>query len=522
MAEKNIESLEEELQKKQQVIRNLFAKINELQKEGMKKNARIEEVEQALRKMQAQLIDLSERIAELTKPPSPIGTFCAPDTDGTAIILFSGREMRVHVDSRLKIGELRRGQKVILNDAMVVVDARPYEDQGEIARLKEVLDKQRVIVTLRHDEEHVVRLADSVKSESLRIGDQLLCDARTGFVLDVLPRSEAADLLLEEVPNVTYEMIGGLHTAIKKIKQIIEFPFLYPELYAKYRREAPKGVLLYGPPGCGKTLIAKAVVSSIADRLRKTSGKDIRGYLIHIKGPQLLNKYVGETERKIREIFLRAREKASKENPVVVFFDEADTMFRTRGTGISSDVEMWSVGQFLPELDGMEALHNVIVILATNRPELIDPAILRPGRIDNKIKVPRPERNDAKEIFRIYLDGLPFSKKYSDPAHRLFKPEYQKLNGDTSAIAEYIVEKAVRRLWATDDYRYKDNDGNEKTADNRIIEVTYDDGMKEILYLKDLVSGALIADIVRRAKDVAIERERVAREREGREGRGGN
>jgi len=300
-----------------------------------------------------------------------------------------------------------------------------------------------------------------------------------------LIRPEVGELVLEEVPDVTYQQIGGLGDQIEVIRDAIELPYVHKDRFEEYELAPPKGVLLYGPPGCGKTLIAKAVANSLAKAVAEKEGSDdTRSYFLNIKGPELLNKYVGETERQIRLIFQRAKEKSDQGVPVIVFFDEMDSLFRTRGTGISSDVESTIVPQLLSELDGVEALKNVIVIGASNREDLIDPAILRPGRLDVKIKIERPGREAAAQIFRIYLtDRLPY-----DPE------ELAEHDGDTDALVSAMVEVVVEKMFRED-------------ASNRFLEVTYANGDREVLYFRDFASGAMIENIVRRAKKEAIKRD---------------
>src|SRR5437588_733976 len=277
------------------------------------------------------------------------------------------------------------------------------EAREQITALKEQLDQERALVTVRSDEDKVAIISDPLRSHSLKVGDHILMDGKSGYLLEKLPKSEVEDLALEEVPDIGYAQIGGLGTQLETIKDAVELPYLYADYYKEHKLTPPKGVLLYGPPGCGKTMIAKAVANNLAEKISEKRGEKIKGYFLNIKGPELLNKYVGETERKIREIFVKAKEKANEDVPVVVFFDEMDALFRTRGTGISSDVETTIVPQLLAEIDGVEGLKNVIVIGASNRQDLIDPAILKPGRLDVKIKIERPDQAAASDIFHKYL-----------------------------------------------------------------------------------------------------------------------
>ncbi|HEY8754152.1 MAG TPA: proteasome ATPase [Arthrobacter sp.] len=403
-------------------------------------------------------------------------------TEESVDIFNAGRKMRVGISPLVNINQLAVGQEVLLNEALLVVAGLGYERAGELATLKEMLGTDRALVVGRADEERVIRLSGALLAEKLRVGDALSIDSRTGYALEKVPRSEVENLVLEEVPDITYEDIGGLGPQIEQIRDAVELPFLHPDLYREHGLKAPKGILLYGPPGCGKTLIAKAVANSLAARAAERSGNvDLKSYFLNIKGPELLDKYVGETERHIRLIFARAREKASDGSPVVVFFDEMDSLFRTRGTGISSDVETTIVPQLLSEIDGVERLDNVIVIGASNREDMIDPAILRPGRLDVKVKIQRPDAEAAADIFNKYITtDLPFHE--SDLAEH---------NGDVQATVDAMVQRTVEAMYSTD-------------KSNEYLEVTYANGDTEMLYFKDFNSGAVVQNVVDRAKKYAI------------------
>ena len=444
----------------------------------------------ALQQTKEQLASLRDEVDKLTQPPSAYGTFLGLNDDGSADVFASGRKMRVTLHPDLDPGLLKRGDEVVLNESLNVVSFRDPEVAGEVVKLKEVLaDGRRAIVFGRADEERVCDVAEPLQSTKLRAGDALLLDVRSGLLVERLDRQEVEDLVLEEVPDVTYEDVGGLDGQIEAITDAVELPYLYRELYAEHKLPAPKGILLYGPPGCGKTLIAKAVANSRAKKVAEVTGNtNVRSYFLNIKGPELLNKYVGETERQIRLVFQRAREKAEEGVPVIVFFDEMDSLFRTRGTGISSDMESTVVPQLLAEIDGVESLRDVIVIGASNREDLIDPAILRPGRLDVKIKIERPDEDSAAQIFSRYLtDDLP-----------LDADEVASLGGgDPAKAAQSMIESTVTEMYRTDD-------------DNRFLEVTYQNGDKEVLFYRDFASGAMIENIVRRAKKLAIKREIAA------------
>ena len=442
-----------------------------------------------------QLMALREEVDRLAQPPSGYGVFISAHEDGTVDVFTAGRKMRVAVSPTVQVEELNRGQSVRLNEALTVVEAGRYETTGEVVALREVLtDGSRALVVGHADEERVVWLADPLTDAPLKPGDSLLVDTKAGYAYERVPKAEVEDLVLEEVPDVDYADIGGLGRQIEQIRDAVELPFLHSELFREYQLRPPKGVLLYGPPGCGKTLIAKAVANSLAKQVAATraaggtkSGSDdsdsseAKSYFLNIKGPELLNKFVGETERHIRLIFQRAREKASEGTPVIVFFDEMDSIFRTRGSGVSSDVETTIVPQLLSEIDGVEGLENVIVIGASNREDMIDPAILRPGRLDVKIKIERPDAEAAKDIFSKYLTT-------QLPIHA---DDLAEFGGDKGACIDAMIQTTVERMYA-------------EVEENRFLEVTYANGDKEVLYFRDFNSGAMIQNIVDRAKKSAI------------------
>ncbi|MEU6118865.1 proteasome ATPase [Streptomyces sp. NPDC047117] len=463
--------------------RILEERIVELQTNLAGVSAQNERLANTLREARDQIVALKEEVDRLAQPPAGFGVFLTANEDGTADIFTGGRKLRVNVSPSVELEELRRGQEVMLNEALNVVEAMEFERAGDIVTLKEILeDGERALVIGHTDEERVVRLAEPLLDITIRPGDALLLEPRSGYVYEVIPKSEVEELVLEEVPDIDYTKIGGLGGQIELIRDAVELPYLYPDLFKEHELRPPKGVLLYGPPGCGKTLIAKAVANSLAKKVAEVTGKPAgKSFFLNIKGPELLNKYVGETERHIRLVFQRAREKASEGTPVIVFFDEMDSLFRTRGSGVSSDVENTIVPQLLSEIDGVEGLENVIVIGASNREDMIDPAILRPGRLDVKIKIERPDAEAAKDIFSKYLtDRLP-----------LHTDDLSEHGGSPKAAVSAMIQSVVEQMYA-------------ESEENRFLEVTYANGDKEVLYFKDFNSGAMIENIVGRAKKMAI------------------
>jgi proteasome-associated ATPase len=486
LLEEEVLSLRRKLQDAPKRVRTLEERLLESKGQLAQAVSQNEKLSYTLREAREHIAALREEVDKLTQPPSAYGVVVGRNDDGTVDVLSGGRKMRVALSPEVDLDALERGQEVVLNESLNVVLARGNEVSGEVVTIKDVLeDGTRALIVGRADEERVCELADVLIGEKLRAGDHLLMDSRSGLLLEKLPRPEVEELVLEEVPDISYADVGGLDDQIEQIADAVELPFIHHELFAEHKLPAPKGILLYGPPGCGKTLIAKAVANSLAAKVSEVSGdKHAKSYFLNIKGPELLNKYVGETERQIRLVFQRAREKSEEGWPVIVFFDEMDSMFRTRGSGISSDMESTIVPQLLAEIDGVESLKNVIVIGASNREDLIDPAILRPGRLDVKIKIERPDKKAAAQIFGRYLTAdLPLSED-----------EVRDLGGgDAHKAVDVMIEKTV-------DEMYRDDD------DNRFLEVTYQNGDKEIMYFKDFSSGAMIENIVRRAKKVAIKR----------------
>jgi len=477
--ERELEKLHVQIASMEQEVRDLRQSRVQLE-QAYKQN---EKLVATLQEAKQQIEALKIEVEKLSAPPSTYGIYSSANEDGTINVFVSGRKMKVNLRPDIQADRLRKGQQLILNEALNVVEACEFEIQGEVVRVKDLLGEGRAIITLRMDEERVAELAEPIASERLSVGDQLLFDPRSGYLLERLPKSEVEEVVLEEVPDTTYEDIGGLESQIEQVRDAVELPFLYPELFAEHHLSPPKGVLLYGPPGCGKTLIAKAVANSIAKKLSDRGGREVRSFFLVVKGPELLNKYVGESERQIREVFKKAKERAEEGVPVIVFFDEMDALFRMRGSGISSDMESTIVPQFLSEIDGVERLRNVIVIGASNRPDLIDPAILRPGRLDVKVRIDRPDERSAQLIFAKYLTT-------NLPVHT---DELKQHAGDAGAVVHHFIEMVTQEMYS-------------QKEENQFLEVTYASGERELLYFRDFASGALIDGIVARAKKYAIKR----------------
>ena len=460
-------------------------RLYEMTRELMTAHRRNRKLANALQETREHLQGLKEKVEQLSAPPNHYGIFLNENGDGTIDIDMFGKKQRVNADPDIQTGQLQRGQEVMLNGAFNVVGSRDFDCRGEVVKIKEILDQRRVLISLRADEERVVEVSERVKVSDLKFGDAVLLNRVSGILMEKLPEYEIEDLMLEEVPDISFNEIGGQDEQIENIRDAIEMPYLYPEEYKEFDLSPPKGILLYGPPGCGKTMMASAIANNLAKRIREKTGRDdVKGYFINVKGPELLNKYVGETERKIREVFQKARDKSKEGVPVVIFFDEMDSLFRSRGMGISSDMESTVVPTFLAEIDGIEGLRDVIVIGASNRQDLLDPAVLRPGRLDIKIKVARPEtEEDARDIFSKYLrPDLPIA------------PEtVAKYDNDPQQAIDHLIQTAVGEMYTA-------------TDDNKFIEVTYARGEREMLYFKDFISGAMIRNIVDRAKKSAIKR----------------
>ncbi|MBA2773751.1 MAG: proteasome ATPase, partial [Nocardioidaceae bacterium] len=480
--ESEVADLRRRLSDAPQATRFLEQRLAEAQASLASLTSQNERLASTLREARDQIMTLKEEVDRLAQPPTGFGTFLRTNDDDTVDVFTGGRKLRVNVSPNVEVQELERGQEVMLNEALNVVAALSFEQLGEVVMLKEILaDKERALVIANADEERVVRIAAPLREEKLRAGDSVLLDTRAGYIYERIPKTEVEELVLEEVPDIDYRNIGGLFGQIDQIRDAIELPYLHPELFQEHQLKPPKGVLLYGPPGCGKTLIAKAVANSLAKQVAAKTGEEGKSFFLNIKGPELLNKYVGETERHIRLVFQRAREKASEGTPVIVFFDEMDSLFRTRGSGVSSDVENTIVPQLLSEIDGVEGLENVIVIGASNREDMIDPAILRPGRLDVKIKIERPDAESARDIFSKYLvSSLP-----------LHPDDLTEFGGNRDECVAGMIQRTVERMYT-------------ESEENRFLEVTYANGDKEVLYFKDFNSGAMIQNIVDRAKKMAI------------------
>jgi proteasome-associated ATPase len=463
-----------------ETLRRRYESSREQTQDGERQN---EKLVNMLQEAKQQIEVLKEEVDKLCAPPNTYGVFTRPNKDGTAEIVVDGRQMRVNMHPNLDAFQLEEGQLVVLNEAFNIIEPAGYIQRGEVVSVAELISENRCLVLGNTDDERVVTLAEPLRSEKLRVGDHLMVDTRTQYAFEKMPKSSVEEVMLEEIPDVSYENIGGLGDQIEVLRDSVELPYLHPDVFSDYDLKPPKGILLYGPPGCGKTMIAKAVAHSLAKSIEDRTGESTTAYFLNVKGPELLNKYVGETESKLREVFKKARDKASEGNvPVVIFFDEMDSLFRMRGSGISSDMEATVVAQFLSEIDGVESLENVIVIGASNRQDLIDPAVLRPGRLDLKVKVNRPDETAAHEIFCKYLTP-------NLPIHESAIARF----GDAEQACEGIVKQLIEDMYSTGDH-------------NKFLEVTYAKGEREIFYFKDFASGAMIENVVARAKRKAVKR----------------
>ena len=489
---RTIQVLEGEVQELRRRLLDAPRRVQELERELSETSKRLErsltqneKLGAVLEEAREQLGVLRAEVEKLTTPPNNFGTVLGVNGDGSVDVVTGNRKLRVAAQPTIEVKQLQRGQEVLLNESLSIVDTRGFDDRGEVVQVRDRLEDGRLVVIAHADDELVVGVADTLADIRVRVGDHVRLDPRSGLVFERLARPEVEELVLEEVPDITYDQVGGLRDQIDQIRDAVELPYVHRDLFADYSLVPPKGILLYGPPGCGKTLIAKAVANSLAKAVAERTGRpDARSYFLNVKGPELLNKWVGETERQIRLIFQRAKEKSDEGVPVIVFFDEMDSLFRTRGTGISSDVESTIVPQLLSELDGVESLKNVIVIGASNREDLIDPAILRPGRLDVKIKISRPDPDASRQIVGIYLTpDLPFDAD-----------ELESSGGDTVTLRDSMIEAMVETMYSEGD-------------ENRFLEVTYANGDREVLFFKDFSSGAMIENIVRRAKKDAIKRQ---------------
>jgi proteasome-associated ATPase len=426
---------------------------------------------------------LDEVIKKVTSPANRIGTFLGSPNKETAQIVVGGSDYYCNVDPRISISKLKKGTRVLVNEAYVIVGDLGYDMSGPVTKITELLGPDRIRVGMEHGVQSIVlQRSQDLMKETLKVGDEIRVDPNYRIAIEVLSHSTTEEYYLETVPELPWDKVGGQEDALNAIKDAIELPLLHADLFAKFQHQTPKGFLLYGPPGCGKTLIGKATAYNLTRQLTEKTGEDMQQFFMHIKGPEILNMWVGESERMVREIFATAREKRKDGFLPFIFIDEAESILGTRRAGRYSSILSTLVPMFCTEMDGIESLNEVVIILASNRADLIDPAILRPGRIDRRIKVNRPDREAAREIYRIYLsEDLPYD------------PELVKKMGGVPATVAYLIDRAVETQFS-------------HKEENRFLDVILRSGKRDTLYRGDLVSGAIIASVVERAKELAIKR----------------
>src|SRR5467141_3568043 len=435
---------------------------------------------------------LEEVIKKVTSPANRIGTFLGATSRDTAHIVVGGADYYCNVDPRIPLAKLKNGTRVLVNEAYVIVGDLGFETAGPVTKITEVLSDDRLRVGSEHGLQSIVlqRSAD-LASSTLKSGDEVRVDSNYRMALEMLSSTKSHEHYLDVVPELPWEKVGGQEGALQAIKDAIELPLLHPDLFKKFQHATPKGFLLYGPPGCGKTLIGKATAFNLTKQLGAKSGTEMREYFMHVKGPEILNMWVGESERMVREIFATAREKRGEDFMPFLFIDEAESILGTRRASRHSNILSTLVPMFCSEMDGIDSLNDVVIILASNRADLIDPAILRPGRIDRKIKVNRPNREGAREVYRIYLTpDLPYDGALGKEAENI------------GAAVDKLIERFV-------DWQFT------RREENKFLEVTLRSGRKEVLYRSDLISGAIIASIVERAKAIAIKRAIATQQPEG-------
>ena len=435
---------------------------------------------------------LEEVIKKVTSPANRIGTFLGATSKETAHIVVGGADYYCNVDPRIPLSRLKKGTRVLVNEAFVIVGDLGFETAGPITKVTEVMGKDRLRVGSEHGlHSMVLQRSSELVHSNLKSGDEVRVDSNYRMALEMLSSTKSDEYYLDTVPELPWEKVGGQEAALEAIKDAIELPLLHPDLFAKFHHATPKGFLLYGPPGCGKTLIGKATAFNLTKQLGEKSRTEMREYFMHVKGPEILNMWVGESERIVREIFATAREKRKEGFMPFLFIDEAESILGTRRASRHSNILSTLVPMFCSEMDGIDSLNDVVIILASNRADLIDPAILRPGRIDRKIKVDRPDKDGTREVYRIYLtDDLPYDGVLAKEADGI------------GASIERLIERFV-------DWQFARRD------ENKFLEVTLRSGRKETFYRSDLISGAIIASIVERAKGIAIKRAIGTQQEEG-------
>ena len=417
---------------------------------------------------------LEEAIEKLKSPAHRIGTVLGQGENGLVRIVSGGTEYQAAAAPELMEEEgLKTGDQVALNEGFVAIAKLPLPIQGPMARISGKLHgEQWLVQAATGNTETIVLSHVSLDSSSLKESEEVFLDSNQRVILGKLPKRESQTLIEDDFEKVEWSQVGGQEKVKEEIRKVLEYPLLHDKILQEMEYQVPKGFLFYGPPGCGKTLVGKAILTEVISKLSEQENSELQGRFIHVKGPEILNMWLGESERKIREIFKKARDYKEKGQVPFIFIDEAESILGTRQAWRGSNISNTVVPMFCAEMDGIQSLRDTVVILATNRPDLIDPAIVRPGRIDRKIKVRRPDREECKQILRVYLkDGLPREHK------------------DFDQMAEPFLDQLFKR-----------------NSEQEVLVLTLRSGGNRKMYWSDFISGAAIEGIMKRSKESAIER----------------